>query len=753
MREGIKEYSDWPTIPQLYVDGEFVGGCDIVRELEASGELASEARARTGPLKASAIGTARVVRGVPKADLREDRLVWRARWPNRESSMTAERRVVACLLLLMGAAPLLVALLPERVDVLTPPMLVVVAAAVATLVPSLRVLQVLGWSLGAGTMLLASYWQAPAQSVGMLALVPLGLVVLTDRPAVGLAGLVAGAVGLVGMLGTGELAGLRAGAGTQVVDRVGQLAVVGWILWQGSHAVSWTMLRRAARRQLTTASALERALERDLRLLAAIADVVAEPGLAGPVRGAGLGPDALGLAARIDARRVLVGWIEGPPLRTLTVGWALVAAARAGRIDPRALVRWIATQFDEVVPPAAVRWLGVWDWRAGVMIRSGAGSVELARCALTPSGPRAVAMTSTPDTAATLRALFGPDATQDPGDAVRRRATAWLGWLVLAAIAVVPVVVALPAAFAPVSGLALVAADAVARRLHADASARRHAADRELADRIDLHDDLSNGVAHLHGSLLPYRIALGDLRATAHRLRGEVLDGAFADMIVDARGRARIVAGEVAGRGIAARFVGLAAQVVARIRLGSGAVAPADLQAEVGRRLRELARALRFGVRLRLGVVTLDSDGTCGGFGTLRRFVRVAGASPERASEPMSVAELVQVVGEACVDEDTRVYLTPAAAVPGPDDEAPALPPAEATDRVVELVQRGRWHPRVASLASLFSLVFDGVTAPAHGTIIELAWSRAEDEHQDADDGEADEGQSESPPPPALAAV
>ena len=40
IREGIKEYSSWPTIPQLYVDGEFQGGCDIVRELYANGELA-----------------------------------------------------------------------------------------------------------------------------------------------------------------------------------------------------------------------------------------------------------------------------------------------------------------------------------------------------------------------------------------------------------------------------------------------------------------------------------------------------------------------------------------------------------------------------------------------------------------------------------------------------------------------------------------------------------------------------------------
>ena len=39
LRQGIKEYSNWPTIPQLYVKGEFVGGCDIVREMAQAGEL------------------------------------------------------------------------------------------------------------------------------------------------------------------------------------------------------------------------------------------------------------------------------------------------------------------------------------------------------------------------------------------------------------------------------------------------------------------------------------------------------------------------------------------------------------------------------------------------------------------------------------------------------------------------------------------------------------------------------------------
>ncbi len=41
LRQGIKEYSDWPTIPQLYIKGEFIGGCDIIKEMFENGELKS----------------------------------------------------------------------------------------------------------------------------------------------------------------------------------------------------------------------------------------------------------------------------------------------------------------------------------------------------------------------------------------------------------------------------------------------------------------------------------------------------------------------------------------------------------------------------------------------------------------------------------------------------------------------------------------------------------------------------------------
>ena len=54
LREGIKAFSQWPTIPQLYVDGEFVGGCDIVTEMFQSGELEALLKERGVPHKAAA---------------------------------------------------------------------------------------------------------------------------------------------------------------------------------------------------------------------------------------------------------------------------------------------------------------------------------------------------------------------------------------------------------------------------------------------------------------------------------------------------------------------------------------------------------------------------------------------------------------------------------------------------------------------------------------------------------------------------
>jgi monothiol glutaredoxin len=52
IREGIKEFSSWPTIPQLYVQGEFIGGCDIIREMYETGELQQVLEEKGVPVRA-----------------------------------------------------------------------------------------------------------------------------------------------------------------------------------------------------------------------------------------------------------------------------------------------------------------------------------------------------------------------------------------------------------------------------------------------------------------------------------------------------------------------------------------------------------------------------------------------------------------------------------------------------------------------------------------------------------------------------
>ena len=51
LRDGIKQFSNWPTIPQLYVKGEFIGGCDIVREMFQAGELQQLLQSKGLPVK------------------------------------------------------------------------------------------------------------------------------------------------------------------------------------------------------------------------------------------------------------------------------------------------------------------------------------------------------------------------------------------------------------------------------------------------------------------------------------------------------------------------------------------------------------------------------------------------------------------------------------------------------------------------------------------------------------------------------
>jgi monothiol glutaredoxin len=72
VRDGIKEYSSWPTIPQLYVEGEFVGGCDIVKELYATGELQKKLGVEVKPVDPPAItvdeGAVKAIKAADEGD-------------------------------------------------------------------------------------------------------------------------------------------------------------------------------------------------------------------------------------------------------------------------------------------------------------------------------------------------------------------------------------------------------------------------------------------------------------------------------------------------------------------------------------------------------------------------------------------------------------------------------------------------------------------------------------------------------------
>lgn len=72
VRDGIKEYSSWPTIPQLYVDGEFIGGCDIVKELYAAGELQKKLGVQEKPVAPPAItvedGAVKAIKAADEGD-------------------------------------------------------------------------------------------------------------------------------------------------------------------------------------------------------------------------------------------------------------------------------------------------------------------------------------------------------------------------------------------------------------------------------------------------------------------------------------------------------------------------------------------------------------------------------------------------------------------------------------------------------------------------------------------------------------
>lgn len=631
--------------------------------------------------------------------------------------MAPDRRVAACLLLLVAAIPLLLAQLPQNVEVVAGPLALLLVTSVLMLTPIPRWATVGVWAPTALVLVGCDHWSAPMASWALLTIFPLGLCVLEQRlawvfVAIGVGPLLLGLVG-----GWSEMTELRAFSLQHPSDLLGALACAAWVSWQSIEALRFALTRRKVNLQRETAQYLEEAISRDLGWLDSIATMVADPSLKGPVRNPGVGTTQLAMAARIDADVVLLGWIEGPVLATLSVGWGLCAAARAGLRDPRALLTLARHRFDEIVDPTGVRWIAVWDRRRGQITTAGAAHPgPLSRYMLTAHGPTAIGPHVDVDTLRAVRELLDEaDATAGVPDAEVMSPMATVYGLGLTAGAVLACALPLPGLMWLACVVLLTSAHGLIMASTRKCDAMAKETEIRLRDRSEAHDDLRFQLARWHGSLLEYRIEIGDFGATAHRLRGEVLNGAFADMLVDASGHGRIFAGEVAGRGIAARFLGLAAQVVVRVLLeqGFGEDSPESMAGLTQQRLRIFGEALRFPVHLRLGMVTCSPRGQCTAWGSLRQLVLVGG--PDTVSEPHAT-----IVHEAQLDAHRRVYLTPAAALPGPEDDAPALGQSEACVRVAQILSSSRGRPQADSLASLFSLVFDGVNAPAHGTLIEL---------------------------------
>lgn len=631
----------------------------------------------------------------------------------------------ASILALGVALPILQTLLPEYLPDATPVLICVGVAAIISPLPVPQLVRVPVW--GAAVLLLSpvAITLASPDSVALLALLPVGLLALTSSTV-----LAALATALVLALtvvleGGGPMLERQATSWTSTADVLGTLVVLGWSVATVVTAVRTHRFGETSRNQAETARALDSAIARDVNSLETIATIIADPSLGGPIEGAGLGKDHLGLATRITNRKVLLGWLDGSPLATLSAGWALTALARSGQRCPRELMGFARERLDEMLPNGAFRWLAIWDRATGDLSVSPLSSSESRmRLRLTPKGPRRQTDEAPTETAAEVVAARMPqlpDFERAPGAG----SSTWIGAGIALAVALacfveLPATAGLPMAALLFAGHALVHGRRSRQATGVDA------ADGQLQERAEALDDLRFGVGRLHAGLLQYQVQFGDCHATAHRLKGEVLEGSFADLVLDPAGNGHVLAGEVAGRGIAARFLGLAAQMVATHNVRSGRLEPEELLPTVQRRLGPLSKDLAFPCRLRLGGVRVDPGGTCEGWGIINRIVAVRGIADQENPTPLASGELAATVATATLDNDTRVYLSPSAAIPGPEDSAPALDRFAAADRLAEVVRRGLWNPREATLPSLFSVVFDGANAPAHGTLVELRFGTPE---------------------------
>ncbi|MEE9382114.1 MAG: hypothetical protein V3V08_01705 [Nannocystaceae bacterium] len=618
--------------------------------------------------------------------------------------MPLERRLAAALLLLIGAVPLMWVYLPQRPDALLTPMFALACATSAVLAPSTRSLQSLSGTTGATALVLFDLSVGDPVGIGIVVLLPLVVLCLSTAPWHTLLS-VTGAAALIASVAGTESATRRALAFGTVTDGLSLILIAGWAAWIVVIVGRDALVRREAHDMANGCRQLGSALARDKRDLDAILTCLADPALRPRISGHGLTPTQLNVATPIDGgKRVLLAVIHGEPLATLSVAWMLRTAAQAGVRKPATLMELARTQLDEINAPSDLHWVGLLDMSTHACETSPVGALA----GLPKPFTRFEDEIDEEHSQRTISDLLGIPTRLEKLDSIPRE-TALDTITALALPLSVGLLFVGPAAWAPPWMLTGVLVHILStmrlRRGRRDAQRLNEQFDR----LVDCRDDLHHPLARLHGTLLPYQVRVGDYLATAHRLRGDVLDGTFADMLSLDDDKARVIAGEVAGEGIAARFLGMAAQSAMRARVQARSH-PLRLQADVERVLREAAARLDYPLHLELGIVSFNQLGHVSASGSLVNMVVVRTPSDET---PM-------LNRRARLDAHTQIYLTPASSRPGPEETAPALTAPLAAGRLADIIANNRWRPETDALASLFSLVFDGTTAPAHGTLIRL---------------------------------
>jgi len=649
--------------------------------------------------------------------------------------LAIERRLAAVLLILLGALPLLTTYLPHAQTALLAPGLAVCPVFVALLLPIDRRLQAGAAVLGGCTLVLFDLAATGPRSLSLFFLVPLILRAVRIGPRSGLMLLTPFAIAVASLYAAGNLesGGLQGISISTTSDIVGLVALLGLIVWLTFDLVMGQLMRNQVFELSDACDTLDNGIKRDHDELLRIANLITSPDLEhqGQISGQGLSDDVLNIVTSIGRGKIMIAQIRGRPLTTLSAAWALRACARGGMYEPASLLEFASCHLDEICRPSDVEWIGIYDSKRHHCSCAPVGSLllpkDIERRDLRPfEAPLDTSMN-----ARTLgRTIDAPTPIQRPRPRDESRARlidlslgmilpigflGCAGWLDFGSTWAV--------AWSLVWSLTAVTIELGLAWRHGRVHAHALSLEEASEDRIECHDDVHNQIARLHGGLLPYQIQVGPHIATAHRLRGMALEGSFADMLVDSGGHARIFSGEIKGQGIAARFLGMEAQFAVRTRLSDNhacQVPWTSLLATVRQQLAHSSAGLRFPLRFRAGLVSFDRDGLVVGEGSLKDLIVLEGASTQPT-----------LADRSHLGPCTRIYLSPSASLAGPEDDAPQLDAADITKRAVSMITGGHWKQGDGTLASLFSLVFDGDHASAHGTLIELHHAMADENLSD----------------------